>query len=228
MPGDRRREPVAALPIHERKFRMPLASSSRVVVLALMLLFSAPSTLLLCSAPDSPAGTDSAVNVRTTVLVVYYSVTGNTEQMAHAVAEGAQNAGSVDVVTRTPDKVTEADLKTADAIILGSPTYFGDMASPMKAFIDDWWLKYRISLTGKVGGAFSSGGSESGGNEHVLYSFIIAMMNAGMIIVGPLEGPFGLAGVTSLNPVSDKALQASRALGERAAGVARKLKAGSR
>ncbi len=207
---------------------MVLPNSHRILVPTLILLIVTYRSFASFPSPRILDAPDSIKSTGISVLIVYYSATGNTEKMAHAVAEGAQAVGSVEVMAKTPDKVTEADLKTADAIILGSPTYFGDMASPMKAFIDDWWLKYRISLVNKVGGAFSSGGSETGGNEHVLYSFIIAMMNAGMIIVGPLEGPFGLAGVSSLNPVSEKALQESRALGERAARVARELKSGGR
>jgi NAD(P)H dehydrogenase (quinone) len=147
--------------------------------------------------------------------------------MAQAVVTGAQRITSVATIIKTPDKVTDTDLKTADAILLGSPTYFGDMAEPMKAFIDDWWLKYHTSLINKVGGAFSTGAGETGGKEHVLYSFIIAMMNAGMIIVGPLEGSsFGTAGVTALDPVNENALNEASAFGERAARIAQQLKAG--
>jgi multimeric flavodoxin WrbA len=83
------------------------------------------------------------------------------------------------------------------------------------------WFKYQISLVNKIGGAFSTGGSEYGGKEHVLYSFVIAMMNAGMIIVGPLEGSsIGAVGVAALAPVNDSAIKAANALGERAAVVA--------
>jgi len=160
-----------------------------------------------------------------TVLVVYYSETGNTEKLAQAVVQGAQKISSATIIVKTPDKVIANDLKAADAIILGSPTYWGNMAAQMKTFIDNWWFKYKISLVNKVGGAFSTGGGEYGGKEHVLYSFIIAMMNAGMIIVGPLEGSsLGNIGVAALAPVSDKALKAANDLGERAAIIAQQLK----
>jgi NAD(P)H dehydrogenase (quinone) len=170
---------------------------------------------------------DKEQSITTTVLVVYYSVTGNTEKMAQAVAAGAQNISSVNTIIKTPDKVTEDDLKSADAIILGSPTYWGDMSAQMKSFIDDWWLKFNIPLVNKVGGAFSTGAGEYGGKEHVLYSFVIAMMNAGMIIVGPLEGSsFGTVGVAALDPVNEDALKAASDLGERAANIAMQLKKG--
>src|SRR3989339_853751 len=85
-----------------------------------------------------------------------------------------QKFPGVNVITRTIDKVTETELKRADAILLGSPTYYGNMAGQMKSFIDDWWLKYKISLVNKVGGAFSTGGDQTGGKEHVIHSLVIA------------------------------------------------------
>ena len=178
--------------------------------------------------PGSSAASKDAEQIKTTVLVVYYSVTGNTEKMAQAIAAGAQKVSTVNVLVKTPDKVTEDDLKNADAILLGSPTYYGNMSAQMKAFIDDWWLKYQTSLVNKVGGAFSTGADESGGKEHVLYSFVIAMMNAGMIIVGPLEGSFGTVGIAALDPVNEAALKEASALGERAANIARQLKNGKK
>jgi len=188
--------------------------------------------VLLCiglnaQVPGSSTVVKNEEQTKITVLVVYYSVTGNTEKMAQAVATGAQKISSVTTIVKTPDKVTEGDLKSADAILLGSPTYWGDMAAQMKIFIDDWWFKDQSPLVNKVGGAFSTGAGESGGKEHVLYSFIIAMMNAGMIIVGPLEGSsFGTVGVAALDPVNEAALKAASALGERAAIIAQQLKKG--
>lgn len=186
--------------------------------------------ILWCAAlnaqvPGSTTVTKNSEQTKTTVLVVYYSVTGNTEKLAQAVAIGAQKISNVTTIIKTPDKVTEDDLKSADAIILGSPTYWGDMAAQMKTFIDDWWFKYQAPLVNKVGGAFSTGAGEYGGKEHVLYSFVIAMMNAGMIIIGPLDGSsFGTVGVAALDPVNEAALKAANALGERAATVAQQLK----
>lgn len=201
-----------------------ISSTFRIALVVFSLFTPTFSLFALMQGPETAAAPDSAKQTSTIVLVVYYSLTGNTEKMANAVAEGAQKVSHVSVLMRTPDKVTGTDLHTADAILLGSPTYYGNMAAPMKAFIDDWWLKHRVSLVDKVGGAFSSGGDETGGKEHVLYSLIIAMMNAGMIIVGPVEGVFGLTGVSALDPVSEDALKKARALGERVATMARQLK----
>jgi NAD(P)H dehydrogenase (quinone) len=161
------------------------------------------------------------------VLIVYYSVTGNTEKMAKSVAEGVQQVAGATVIIKRAEEVATDDIKNADAMVLGSPTYFGDMAAPMKSFIDDWWLKHKVSLVDKIGGAFSTGAGGTGGKEHVLQSLIIAMMNGGMIPVGPLVEQFGLPGVSALDPVNDAALDEARALGNRVATVAQRMKAGS-
>jgi NAD(P)H dehydrogenase (quinone) len=162
------------------------------------------------------------------VLVIYYSLTGNTEKIAKAVAEGAGKISGTTVIVKEVSTAAVDDLKKADAIVLGSPTYYGNMAGPLKSFIDDWYLKYSVNLNDKVGGSFSSGMDESGGKEHVLHSLNLVMLNAGMIVVGPLEPPFGTAGVAALDPVNEAALKRARALGEHVAGVARRLKIGSR
>jgi NAD(P)H dehydrogenase (quinone) len=180
------------------------------------------AALALCLAPFGAPAEPPGV----TVLVVYYSLTGNTQKMATAVAEGAQKTPGTTVVTRKVSEASLADLKGADAIVLGSPTYFGDMAAPMKAFIDDWHLKHKVSLVDKVGGAFSTGSDETGGKEHVIYSLNLAMMNAGMVIVGPVHDRYGMAGVSAREPVNEAALKEARSLGERVAGMARRLKTG--
>jgi NAD(P)H dehydrogenase (quinone) len=184
--------------------------------------------LVSAQVPGSSIGFKDPEQVKTTVLVVYYSASGNTEKMAQAVASGAQKVPTVKVLVKTPEKVTDDDLKTADAIILGSPTYYGNMSAQMKTFIDDWFLKYKTSLVNKVGAAFSTGGDESGGKEHVLYSLVIAMMNAGMIIVGPVEGFLGTVGVAAMDPVNETALKKAGSLGERVANIAQQLKNGKK
>ena len=195
----------------------PVIMKTKLMTIMACVLFLTPSWLFA-----QPAG--SAGQIKINVLVVYYSASGNTEKMAKAVVEGARKVPGVEAVAKTPDKVIEADLKTADAIILGSPTYYGNMAGPMKSFIDDWWLKYKINLSDKVGGAFATGGSETGGKEQVIHSLITSLLNAGMIIAGPLQGPFGMAGVTALDPVNEAALKEASALGERVANVALRLR----
>jgi NAD(P)H dehydrogenase (quinone) len=197
--------------------KMCVIMKTKLITLMAWSLFLAPYWSFSQSA-------GSVNQLKINVLVVYYSATGNTEKMAKAVVEGAEKIQGVEAVAKSTDKVIDADLKKADAIVLGSPTYYGNMAGPMKTFIDNWWLKYKVKLIDKVGGAFATGGSETGGKEQVVHSLITSMLNAGMIITGPIAGPFGMAGATTLDPVSDSGLKEARALGEHVANVASRLR----
>src|SRR6202046_3953697 len=140
----------------------------------------------------------------TKVLVLYYSAYGHIETMANAVAEGAREAGATVDIKRVPElvspevakasyyKVDQAapvakidDLANYDAIIVGTGTRFGRMASQMANFLDQaggLWAKG--ALNGKVGGAFTSTGAQHGGQEQTLFSIITNLMHFGMVIVG--------------------------------------------
>jgi len=177
--------------------------------------------------------TPSSEEIR--ILVVYYSLTGNTEKMAEAVAEGARSVPGATVMTRRVEDVTREDLLAADGIVLGSPVYYANMAGPMKSFIDDWGLRFNVYLGDKVGGAFATGGEQTGGQQHVVVSLLLAMMNNGMIIVGPVHrqgnirfGTFGASAQTSPPDagIGDSELGEARKLGKRVASVARRLKPG--
>ncbi len=138
------------------------------------------------------------------VLVLYYSSYGHIEQMALAVAEGARKGGAEVDVKRVPETVPEeiakkssfklaqdapiatvAELESYDAIIVGAPTRFGRMPAQMATFLDQaggLWM--RGALNGKVGAAFSSSGTQHGGQETTLFSIITNLLHFGMIIVG--------------------------------------------
>jgi NAD(P)H dehydrogenase (quinone) len=138
------------------------------------------------------------------VLVLYYSTYGHIETMANAVAEGARAAGATVDVKRVPETAPEAVAKAAhfkldqaapiatideladyDAIVIGTPTRFGRISSQMASFLDQaggLWM--RGALNGKVGAAFTSSGSQHGGNETTLFSIITNLLHFGMIIVG--------------------------------------------
>ncbi len=138
------------------------------------------------------------------VLVLYYSTYGHIEAMANAVAEGARAAGAEVDIKRVPETVPDAiaaanhfktdqaapiaavdDLTNYDAIIVGAPTRFGRMPGQLAAFFDGaggLWAKG--ALNGKVGGAFTSSGSQHGGNETTLFSIITNLLHFGMVIVG--------------------------------------------
>jgi NAD(P)H dehydrogenase (quinone) len=138
------------------------------------------------------------------VLVLYYSSYGHIETMANAIAEGARAAGATVDVKRvpetTPEEIARAahfkldqaapiaqinDLADYDAIVVGAPTRFGRMPSQMAAFLDQagpLWMTGR--LIGKVGGVFTSSGSQHGGNEMTLFSIMTNLLHFGMVIVG--------------------------------------------
>jgi NAD(P)H dehydrogenase (quinone) len=141
----------------------------------------------------------------TKVLVLYYSSYGHIEAMANAVAEGARAVAGTEVaVKRVPELVPEAVAKAShfktdqaapvatvaeladyDAIIVGTPTRYGRMASQMANFLDQTGgLWFQDKLVGKVGSVFTSTASQHGGQETTLTSTIVNLMHYGMVIVG--------------------------------------------
>ena len=147
----------------------------------------------------------------TKVLVLYYSTYGHIETMAGAVAEGARGSGrrSHDQAGARTDAAgcrhaggvkldqaapiaTPAELADYDAIIFGTPTRFGNMASQMRNFLDQTgglWVKGK--LIGKVGSVFASSATQHGGQESTILSFHTTLLHQGMVIVGL---PYSFAG----------------------------------
>jgi NAD(P)H dehydrogenase (quinone) len=152
------------------------------------------------------------------VLVLYYSSYGHIETMAYAEAEGARSTGATVDVKRVPETVPEsiakaahfkldqpapvaspAELANYDAIIVGAPTRFGRMPSPMGSFFEQagaLWMSG--ALNGKPGGAFTSSAAQHGGNETTLFSIIANLMHFGMVIVGL---PYSHAGQMTLEEI---------------------------
>lgn len=138
------------------------------------------------------------------VLVLYYSSYGHVETLAAAIADGARSTGATVDIKRVPETVTDdvakgyhfklnqaapvaaiADLEQYDAIIIGTGTRFGRMSSQMAAFLDQaGGLWARGALNGKVGGAFTSTGTQHGGQETTLFSIITNLLHFGLTIVG--------------------------------------------
>jgi NAD(P)H dehydrogenase (quinone) len=153
------------------------------------------------------------------VLVLYYSAYGHIEAMANAVAEGARQAGAHVDIKRVPELVPEeiaakshykldqaapiakvADLADYDAIIVGAGTRFGRLPSQLASFLDQaGGLWARGALNGKVGGAFTSTGTQHGGQEMTLFSIITNLLHFGMVIVG-LD--YGHVGQTTLDEIT--------------------------
>ena len=194
------------------------------------------------------------------VLVLYYSSYGHIETMAEAIAEGARSTGAVVDIKRVPETVPEevardahfrldqqapvasvGDLERYDAIIVGTGTRFGRISAQMAAFLDqagDLWA--RGALNGKIGGAFTSTGSQHGGQETTLFSIITNLLHFGMTIVGLDYGyagqmndkeivggaPYGastIAGADGGRQPSDIDLAGARYQGRRVAQVAAKV-----
>jgi NAD(P)H dehydrogenase (quinone) len=199
----------------------------------------------------------------TKVLVLYYSTYGHIETMAKAVAEGARGVDGVEVtVKRVPELMPEDVAKKAgvkldqaapvakpeeladyDAIIIGTPTRFGNMAAQMRNFLDQTgglWAKG--ALVGKVGSVFASTATQHGGQETTLISTIVTLLHQGLVIVGlpyscqeqmtldEIAGgsPYGattIAGADGSRQPSDKELTMARFQGRHVAEIAAKLAA---
>ena len=157
------------------------------------------------------------------ILIIYYSKTGNTEKLALEIAEGVrQHEGAVPVV-KSVDDVTEEDFISCDGLIAGSPVYFGTMAAQLKEIFDRF-VVVRKKMEGKVGAAFATAGSPSGGKETTVFSIIQAMLIYGMIIAGdPMEAT-GHYGVCSVGAPDPAGCSHARLLGRRVAVIADKLK----
>ena len=154
----------------------------------------------------------------TKVLVLYYSSYGHIEKMAYAIAEGAREAGATADVKRVPETVPEeiakasyfkldqpapiatpAELANYDAVVVGAPTRFGRMPSAMGSFWEQAGSLWATgALVGKVGGAFTSSGTQHGGNETTLFSIITNLLHFGFVIVGL---PYSHAGQMTLDEV---------------------------
>ena len=168
---------------------------------------------------DEPYLTETRKTIMAKVLVLYYSAYGHIEAMANAVAQGAREAGASVDIKRVPElvpgevakashyKLDQAapvakvdELANYDAIIVGTGTRFGRMASQMANFLDQaggLWAKG--ALHGKVGGAFTSTATQHGGQETTLFSVITNLLHFGMTIVGL---NYGFAGQMKLDEVT--------------------------
>jgi NAD(P)H dehydrogenase (quinone) len=150
----------------------------------------------------------------TEILVVYYSAGGSVREMAQLVARGIHQVAGATARVRTvppvaprtqvaeppvPDEgapyVELADLEQCAGVALGSPTRFGNMAAPLKYFLDTTgalWAKG--TLVGKPAAVFTSTASLHGGQETTLTSMMLPLLHHGMLIVGL---PYSLPEVTS-------------------------------
>jgi len=191
------------------------------------------------------------------ILILYYSTHGATEKMAQQLARGVELSG-MEARLRTVPKISaeieavapsvpdtgavycsNEDLKDCSGLLLGSPTRFGNMAAPLKFFLDSTssqWLNG--DLIDKPAAVFTSTGSLHGGQESTLLSMMLPLLHHGMIITGlPYSEPslmttktggtpYGashLAGSKSNNALSDDEIQHCQVLGKRVATIAKNM-----
>ena len=192
------------------------------------------------------------------VLVLFYSHSGSVQQLARHIARGIDSVPGMTARLRTVPKVatvttlaapdipsdgapyvTATDLAECVGLALGSPTRFGNMAAPLKFFLDGTGAEWmRGTLTGKPACVFTSTSTMHGGNESTLLTMMLPLLHHGMLIVGipyseaaltsTAEGgtPYGashVAGAANDRAVSDAEKQLAFALGKRLAGTAKKL-----
>jgi NAD(P)H dehydrogenase (quinone) len=148
------------------------------------------------------------------VLIVYYSRTGNTKKMAQYVAEGVKKGGA-EAILQSAEETGIEDLRGADGIIMGSPTYYGTMAAGLKKLLDDS-VKFHGQLEEKIGGAFSSSANPGGGNETTVMDILKALLIHGMIVPGSASGDhYGPIAVGSPDKRSaDECLRMGRTVAE--------------
>jgi NAD(P)H dehydrogenase (quinone) len=154
------------------------------------------------------------------VLIVYYSRAGSTAKMAEYVAEGARDVLGASVVVKKVAEVDPKGLAAYDAIICGSPTYYGLMAAEMKELFDKS-VAIHGRLEGKVGGAFTSAANLAGGNETTILSILQAMLIHGMIVKGTAQRDH--YGPVAINKPDERAIGECRKLGRSLAELAVKL-----
>ena len=157
------------------------------------------------------------------VLVMYYSRTGNTKKLAQEIARGVADIDGVTCLLKPVAEVTREIFLKSDAIIAGSPVYFGGMAGEMKKLFDDY-IDIRNKMEDKIGAAFATAGDASGGKETTILSIIEAMLIYGMIVVGDPLSATGHYGVSCIGAPDKKTAENARKLGNRVALLAQKLK----
>ena len=152
-------------------------------------------------------------------IVVYYSRGGNTKEMAEIIAK-AMNEAELLTECRSVEKVRAKDLLGYEVIVVGSPTYYGQMAGPIKQLFDDLVANHG-RLDGKIGAAFTSAANIGGGNETTIMGIIEGMLISGMIVQGDPEGDH--YGPVSIGRPDERVRQQCHRRGRRIAELTKKL-----
>ena len=156
---------------------------------------------------------------RLKVYIVYDSRTGNTEEMAVAISKAVERQG-LEPILRRAEEASVDELPNVQALILGSPVYYGQPTAKIKQFIDES-IKYHGKLTHLVGGAFCSAGGTHTGSETTILSLLESMLVHGMIIQGNPHGNH--YGPASVGTPDDKTLEHCEKLAVRVSNLVKKL-----
>jgi NAD(P)H dehydrogenase (quinone) len=199
------------------------------------------------------------------ILIVYYSMYGHIKAMAEQVAAGAKEVDGAEVILRrVPETLSDdvlgkmgaleiqnsyknipictlEDLASADAIIFGTPTRFGNMCGQMRQFLDSTGGLWATgALIGKIGSVFTSSATQHGGQESTILSTHTTLLHHGMIIIGlpySFQGQMRIDEITGGSPYgastitggsgermpSENELEGARFLGKRVANITEKL-----
>ena len=221
------------------QLRAPLASLCESMVQFLTSILRSPRTgssilcvLLLVWATGSGEIRAEEPPPLVKVLVTYHSLSGNTERMAEAVADGAKSVPGTGVLLKRVGQVTADDLFSADAVVVGSPVYWSNMSGEVKTFFDNWQFKFGVfpefKMKNKIGAAFATGGQVSSGKEVTMLTILAAMLGNQMIVVSG-GGAFGASATSEGDSpgIDDKEKADAKELGRRVAEVTVMMQRGS-
>jgi NAD(P)H dehydrogenase (quinone) len=157
------------------------------------------------------------------VLVMYYSASGHTKKLAEEIAKGVGEVDGIACAVKPAVNVTKDDFLKSDAIIAGSPVYFGTMAAELKAVFERC-IGARKKMGDKIGAAFATSGDASGGKETTIMSIIQAFLIYGMIIVGDPLDATGHYGVSCIGSPDVSTADNAAKLGKRVASLLKKVR----
>lgn len=156
-------------------------------------------------------------------------LTAKRKRLAEAIAAGATQVNGVRVVALPVSEIDDRTVRSAAALIVGSPVYNAAVAPSVQQFINSW--PFDGSMKDKVGAAFATGGGISAGEELVMTAILQSMLVFGMIVVGGEDwySSFGASAITQEPPLDDPRIEEQfhekgRALGKRVAGLVLKMK----
>ncbi len=192
------------------------------------------SFMLFLAALMTPAASSAAEAGKATILVAYYSETGNTESLAKTIVEGISSVPNTEPVLRSVSEVKDEDIRNADGILVGTPVQWGGLSARAKDFVD------RVGRVlgegegqhgeGRTAGAFCTGGAVASGKELARIAILSAFMNMRFVAVGGLQADgFGNLGAEATTGpadpgLSEKELEEARLAGERFARITRDVR----